>query len=408
MPSLLSRLMCIALLALAVTPVAQARAQGLFAPAIRVNDQVVTGYELSQRIQFLSVLGATGDIEALARRQLIDDRLRAEVVTRAGLQPSPEDLAAGMAEFAARSNMEVEPFIAQLEAAGISAQTFRDFVRAGIGWRNYVQARFGPQANVDQAALDRSLTAGGQGSTIQVLLSEIIIPLLPGQQALVEQTVEQLTQITSVTEFSAAARRFSAAQTRADGGQLPWRDLASLPQPLQPILLALSPGEVTDPLPLQGAVALFQLRDIRESGYRPPEVTAVEYMTLRLPGGGSAETRARARVLAANADRCDDLYGLLPDADEDTLRRITLPPADLPTDIALELGRLDPGESSATLLRDGGDTLLFVMLCGRSFAIGEAGEDRRALAIGLRNQRLEKLAESHLEQLRASARIQEQ
>ena len=84
----------------------------------------------------------------------------------------------------------------------------------------------------------------------------------------------------------------------------------------------------------------------------------------------------------------------------------TLPPAQIPTDIAFELSKLDPGEVSTTLTRQDGNALMVLMLCGRTNAVSE-GADRESLRMGLRNQRITALADSHLAQLRAEARIVE-
>ncbi|HHH89571.1 MAG TPA: hypothetical protein ENK45_03285, partial [Aliiroseovarius sp.] len=43
----------------------QAQAQNLFAPVARVNDGVITAYELSQRVAFLTLLKAPGNVRDL-------------------------------------------------------------------------------------------------------------------------------------------------------------------------------------------------------------------------------------------------------------------------------------------------------------------------------------------------------
>lgn len=391
-------------LTLALGQVGPASAQGLFAPAIIVNDMVITGYELEQRTRMLEVLRAPGNVEETAREQLVDDRLRLQAANEAGIRPTEEEILEGMTEFAGRANLTREEFTQALAAAGVAEETFRDFVRAGLSWRMLVQQRFASRATVDEAEIDRALSGQGGGGNVRVLISEIIMPMPPGQEATVRARADRIAQLTSVSAFSEQARRFSATPTRGSGGRLPWQDLADLPPPLQPLLIGLAPGEVTDPIPLQGAIALFQLRDIEETAYSAPEVTALEYAAYYMPGGRSAETLARARVLKAKVDRCDDLYGVAKGQPEEVLDRGTLPVAEVPTDIAYELSKLDPGEVSTTLTRSGGQTLVFLMLCGRTTAISEDA-DREQITLGLRNRRVESLANGYLAQLRADARI---
>ncbi len=383
---------------------APALAQNLFAPAITVDEAVITNYEIEQRARMLALLNSPGDAQDLAREQLIDDLLRLQAARSAGIDPSEQELLEGMEEFAGRANMTREQFVAALEGSGVAEQTFRDFVLAGLSWRMLVQARFGQQSVISQSEIDRAMAGAGGQSSVRVLLSEIIMPAPPQEAAAVRARAERIAQMTSTADFSAAARQYSATATRDNGGRLPWRTLDELPPQLRSILLALGPGEVTAPIPLQGAVALFQLRDIEEAGYSPPEIASVDYAAYYMAGGRSPETLARARVLEGQLDRCDDLYGIAKGQPAEVLERVQLPPAELPTDIAYELSKLDPGEVSTALTRSNGQTLMLLMLCGRTAAVAE-GTERSTVEMGLRNQRLSALSDSYLAQLRANARI---
>lgn len=387
---------------LALGPVS-AQAQNMFAPAIRINDSVVTAYELEQRQRMLTVLNAPGNTAELAREQLIDDRLRIQAAEAAGIIPTPKEVLDGMTEFAQRTSLTRDEFIQALEANGVAAQTFRDFVRAGLSWRLLVQSRFAGRVNLSEDEIDRALGASG-GSSVRVLLSEIIMPAPPQEAEAVRARAERISQITSEAEFSAQARQFSATATRGAGGRLPWQNLEDLPPVLRPLVLALAPGQVTDPIPIPNAVALFQLRGVEETGFTPPTYSAIEYTAYYIPGGRSETTLAQARVLASKVDRCDDLYGVAKGQPEEVLERQALPPADIPTDIAFELSKLDPGEVSTALTRSNGQTLVFLMLCGRTAEVND-DVDRDQFALGLRNQRLNSLAESYLAQLRSDARI---
>lgn len=388
--------------ALALGPV-PLTAQNLFAPVLRVNDGVVTAYELDQRARMLTVLNASGNVRDTARDQLINDRLRIQAAEDAGIVPSPEEVLDGMTEFAGRANLSRDEFIQVLEANGVAAQTFRDFVRAGLSWRLLVQARFAGRVSISEDEVDRALGASG-GSSVRVLISELIMPAPPAQAEAVRERAERISQITSEAEFSAQARRYSATASRGAGGRLPWQNLDDLPPVLRPLVLALAPGEVTDPIPIPNAIALFQLRDIEETGYTAPTYSAIDYAAYYMQGGRSDTTLAQARVLASSVDRCDDLYGAAQGQPGEVLERQTLPPGDIPTDIAFELSKLDPGEVSTALTRSNGQTLVFLMLCGRTTEMNE-DVDRDSFAMGLRNQRLESLANSYLSQLRADARI---
>ena len=51
-------------------------ADGPFAPRIIIDDNAITNYEVEQRVLFLKAVNTVGDLEAMALRDLIDDRLK--------------------------------------------------------------------------------------------------------------------------------------------------------------------------------------------------------------------------------------------------------------------------------------------------------------------------------------------
>lgn len=377
-------------------------AQGLFSPAYIVNDKVVTNYEIDQRAKLLAMLRAPGDPLELARKQLVEERLKLEAAQALGLSPKQDEIEAGMAEFAGRVNLDTEQFLQAIASGGVSKESFVSFVQAGIAWRSVVQARFARKVQVSERDVDRAIQAAGSGSAVRVLLSEIIIPATPENAAAVQEQASELSQITSLEAFARAARQYSAAPTRGTGGKINWMPISNLPPALRPAILALAPGQVTDPIPLPNAVAVFQLRAIEESGSSDPDFAAIEYATYLIPGAQSGAAQAEAAKIKANIDTCDDLYGVAKGKPAELLERVSKKPAEIPADIALELAKLDRHEVSTALTR--GDALMMVMLCTRTPAIA-AEVVREDVMAQLQNSRLERYANGYLEELKADARI---
>ncbi|MEL6915621.1 MAG: peptidylprolyl isomerase [Pseudomonadota bacterium] len=386
-------------------------AQSQFRTVASVDSDVVTAFEVEQRARFLTFVNAPGASRDLALDQLIDDRLKIAAARRAGIQLTEEGLDRGMADFAGRANLETDAFIARLRAQGIEEGTFREFVRVGLTWREVVRARFGARAEVTDDEIDRAEGAAPSGARIRVLMSEIVLPARPNRPeevATSERNAERLRQITSISRFQAEARELSVSPSRDRGGRVNWLELSELPPGLGPILLTLSPGEVTQPLRTDNAIILFQLRDIEEREGSPVSPAAIDYAALYLPASDpGAASRIEARV-----DTCDDLYGVARDMPREALERSALPVAQIPEDVAIELAKLDPGEVSTALRRAGGETLVFLMLCARVPALptaegqdGGSGVDRNAIRAELRNRRLNGLADGFLAELRAGAVI---
>lgn len=400
-------LLAISVGALALTQTPAALASGPFAPAITVNDEVITGFELDQRARMLAVFNAPGSSRKLAREQLIEERLKLETAKRLGLEATAAGVDAGMEEFAQRASMTTDQFLTALRGAGVEPETYRDFIENGVLWREVVGVRFRPRVNVTEDEVDRAMKALNGGSSVQVLLSEIIMAVPQGETEEVMARAERISEITSTAQFSAEARKYSAAATRDQGGRLNWTPLTQLPAPVRPIVLALAPGQVSDPIPLPDAVALFQMRAIKETGVKAPSFSAIEYATYLIPGGRSDKAMTEAAKIKAHVDTCDDLYGIAKGQPDEVLTRKTQKPGEIPSDIALELAKLDTGEVSTTLTRANGQTLVFLMMCGRSPTLDEQ-VDRETVRQQLQNQRLQSLAEGYIQELKADARIVEQ
>jgi peptidyl-prolyl cis-trans isomerase SurA len=383
-------------LALLGGPVA---AQNPFAPAATVNGDLITNFQVEQRALFLSLLRAPGSDREAAQEALIEETVRNQAARAAGITVTPEELDQGLAEFAGRANLAPDAFVAALEEAGVAAETFRDFVRNGLLWRQLVQQRFGARARPSEEEVERVLARGGAGAGVRVLLSEIALPITPETRAEVEALARRLSrEIDGPAAFARAAATYSRAPTAPDGGRLDWLPLSQLSPQISGQVLGLAPGEVSDPVNLGGFIGLFLLRDLEEDGPAEPEALSIDYAEVPIPGGRSPEALAAAARLRAEVDTCDDLYGVAADR---VLRSVT-PVAELPADLRQELAKLDEGEVS-TLLASGGN-LRFVMLCGRVVEPSEGAFE--AIGQQLLNQRLESYAQGYLDELRADAVIE--
>jgi peptidyl-prolyl cis-trans isomerase SurA len=383
---------------------APALAQGQFAPAIRVNDDVITFFELEQRALFLQLLQVPGDPQKQARTALIEDRLKLQATKAAGIAVAPEDIQAGIEVFAARTNLPAEEFVKAVVSGGVSYETLRDFVSIGLAWRELSTARFLARSRPSEAEIDAALGRAGSGGGIQVLLSEVIIPLTPQSGPQVQALAEQISQLVGVEAFSDAARQYSATATASQGGKMDWLAINALPPGLRPVILALNPGDVSAPIALPDAVALFQMRGMRETGVSAVRYSAIEYASYYIPGGRSAAALATAARVSQSVDTCDDLYGIAKDQPPEVLERVSLKPGEISRDVALELAKLDDGEISTALTRSNGQTLVLLMLCGRT-AVLDSDTSREDVAVALTQQRVSAFSNSYLEQLRADALI---
>ncbi|MBQ2263379.1 MAG: peptidylprolyl isomerase [Loktanella sp.] len=401
----LTLLTALLVLTLTLGQTGTATAQNQFAPAITVNERVITQYELSQRIRLLEAFRTPGNVAQVARDQLIEDRLKQQEIDRVGLTIPQDAIDAALDEFAGRADMSLAQFNQMLAQSGVDAVTLRDFVTIGVSWREYVRARFNREVTVTDADVARALgQQGGARTEIEVLLSEIIIAAPPEMADRAGQAANQISQMRSFADFEAAARQVSALPSRENGGRLDWLPISNYPPQLQDLILGLQTGEVTAPIMIPNGIALFQKRGQREAVRPALPPTSLDYAAYYIPGGRTEAGLRIARDVANNVDTCDDLYGIARNQPREVLDRVEQAPAQIPDDIALELARLDPNEVSTNLTRNNGQTLVFLMLCQRNRGAA-ADADPDVVRNQIRGQRLGTLAAALVEDLRAQAVI---
>lgn len=418
---------CVAAAVMLAPAGASAQEGGPFAPRATVNGQVISNFEFDQRVLFLRALRAPGDPEKEAIRGLIEDRLSRQAAKDAGIALSAEQVSAGMSEFAARANLTAEQFVAALSQEGVAPETFRDFVTSGLLWRELVRARFGGTLSVTEAQVDRAAANTARKTDIKVLVSELVLPA-EGEAvaAALDEARRIRDSISSEGGFASAARQYSASPTAARGGRLDWLPLSNLPPALAQQVLALAPGQVSDPFVVPQAVILFQLNNISETDTIAPAEVFVEWAEY-VPAEGES-----AGSVAAETDTCADLNLLARGRGEGalTLREGTM--AAIPADIGLALAKLDAGE--VTELNRGGRPVI-AMLCARQGLVeppappegeevaeeaateaeadaapalgGLVLQDRNALRSALLNQQGALKADMLMEELRSEAIITE-
>ncbi|WBU60626.1 peptidylprolyl isomerase [Paracoccus albus] len=355
-------LLSVALAATLTGPAAIPVAAQDFSPAIYVNNSVVTRYEIQQRQRFMQVLNAPAATEAEVEKVLIEDRLRVAAADQLGVEVSDQGLEEGLSEFAGRAGLTTGEFIQVLERNGIDPQAYRDFVKAGVAWREVVRRRIVPTVSVSDAEVDQALKRIVETPLItQVLLSELIIPAPPGQEDAAMARAEQIrASVQSEGGFAEAARQYSATPSRARGGRLDWMQVDNMPPSLRQIILALQPGQMTPPLSVEGAVVMFYLRDTQGQLRPGANEQQIDYMTVTFGD------MANAQNAAAKARSCDELYVFANGLPDQQVQRMNASQGAIPDYIGIRLASMDNNEATVVDRGGAGEVL---MLCDRRPAL---------------------------------------
>ena len=373
----------------------KAQADFLLAAKIQVNNSVITQFELDQRAKFLGVLKFADNHSELAQTQLIEERLKQSEAQKLNISASDVEIEDALTRFASRSNLTVKEFNKELKRIEIYPDTFRSYVETEVIWQKLVNKKFGAQSSVSNLQLQRAKSISKFEDTIQVLLTEIIIPFSTDDRSEKENLANLLKQIKSTEEFSNAAQKYSKAPTAAVGGRVKWQNFDRLPGIIKPLILGLSPGQVTEPIMLTKAIALFQLRDIREIKTDKTHLELLDFVKVK-------SDLKYLLFVQDNFHNCSDLEAIIGDQTEVTLTRKKLLSDEIPNTLVPVLDNLDQNESEI-IVEDGQSQL--VIMCERNNQLNSTAQTLEQDKNVLQTNRLKHLARSFLETLKDNARI---
>jgi len=381
-----------------------------------VNDQVITGFDLRQRM--LSVIAMSQvqpteenipAIQQQALQALIEERLQAqEIANYETLVISDEEVDREIAGMAQDAGTTPENYMVFLAEGGIRADAMRAQLRTEIGWRDLVGGRFNSRARVSRTQVEQALRQLNEAAAKpQYLVGEIYLEAnrVGGQQAAMNGAEQLVQQMVQGAPFQAVARQFSAAPSAARGGDAGWVVQGTVQPALQTALDALDVGQLSRPIPVEGGVYIVYMRDKRSGA--ATSLVSLKQAMIELP-----ETASEADVAAASG-RLEGLRSSL--TCDNILQRTTseagLLGSDLgESDVANLAPQFQPIARSAEISSISSPVrtplgLHLLAVCGRRVG-GADVPTYREVEGRLQNQNLAMLARRYIRDLRADALIE--
>lgn len=145
---------------IALAPAAQSPAIAQTSIVAIVNDQPITELDLTQRISLLEIMDDVpqgGIDKKKALQQIIDQTVKMQEARRYNLLPSEADLNDRIKKLAQGMKMTSDELYAKLEAKGISRQTFRDYISAGMGFTRIIQGKYQQNFQATDAEIDAKM-----------------------------------------------------------------------------------------------------------------------------------------------------------------------------------------------------------------------------------------------------------
>lgn len=392
------------------------------AVAAVVNDDIISTYDLAQRMRLLiATSGVQPTQENLPQFQrealisLIDDRLQMQELRRVEKEQKIEivatdaDVDEELAAMAKQNNLTREQFVAQLTAQGIDANTLRSQIRAQTSWQRWIRGRYGSRLRIgeDQIKAQQQRIAAS-ASKPQYQISEVFLDAnrVGGMQTAINGAGQLIAQMQQGAPFAAVARQFSASATAAAGGEVGWITPGEMAPEVDAAIEQMRPGQLSKPIPVRDGVYIIYLRDKRSGA--GATVVNLKQAAISLPQAApDADVEAaRAKLLALRAQikGCDDLEAqaakapgvVAGDLGEAEIK-------DLAPAFRQAAETLQPGQVSEPIRTNAG--LHLVAVCAKH-ASGEEALTHDQIENRLYGQQLSMIARRYMRDLRNSATIE--
>jgi peptidyl-prolyl cis-trans isomerase SurA len=405
-----------AFLALALSGAA---AQSVQRIAAVVNDEVISVYDLENRLALvIATSGLDNSGETYRRmqpqilRSLIDERLQVQEANRLNATVSEREISEAVQRIERANNMQQGQLTRELSRMGIDNNTLSAQIKAALAWQKVINRRLRPALQVGQDEIDEVLERiNASKGTVEYLLAEIFLAVeSPEQEDDTRQSMENiLDQLRRGSAFQAMAQQFSQSASASTGGDIGWVERGQIEDEVLQILDQMQSGRATPPIRTATGFYVYLLRDRRTLAAPAPEDATVSLAQLILPlEPNASEAEASSQIELAETVReavsdCADLKSVagelgIPGGDPTPELRV----GDLNPAVRPLVSSLKANEASKPFRGDPG--VLLIMVCSRVEPKSHL-PSREDISENLTRQRLDLIARRHLRDLRRAAFI---
>ena len=395
--------------ALAPSSVAQT-GQGI---AAVVNDDIVTTYDLRQRVLFmLATTGVERDQETLQRlqsqalRNLIDEQLQMQEARKFELTVRDEEVNEAVVHLISRNGISPEEVAQTLAGVGVSMETLQNQVRADTAWQRIMHGLFGSRIRISDAQINETmdrLTLNAEKPSYRV--AEIYIEATPeigGQEGAMQGAQAMIQQATQGAPFQLLAQQFSSSPSAAKGGDVGWVSAGELRPELDEVLQIMETSSISKPIQVPGGVYVIALVDKRIS--TPDTLYNLQQVRAEIEDGADfevAKTKLEAAIPSLNS--CDTLKDDVEAVDGVSyLDMGELKETAMTEQIVNALNGVEKGQISPPIEGPGAAVSFFV--CDKTVT-GENIPTRNQIEDRLIDQQLAQASKRHLRDLRRDASI---
>ena len=298
------------LLALVMAATASAERKPLDSVIAIVDDEVILQSQLDARVRtVVSRLSAQGTrlpprdvLENRVLEQLVTDTIQLQRAEQMGMRISDNELNDTMQNIAARNNMTLSQFEAQLKQEGLTYREAREQIRREMLISRVQQRSVDNRVRVTPREVENFIaaSAGDTHTGVEYKLAHILVAVddfndIEEVEAAKNKAERLRNDILAGRDFQEVAVAESDASNALEGGVMGWRPENQLPSLVEDVAPELAVGEPSRVLRSGSGFHIVTVLDRRGGDQTMVEQSRVRHILIR-PTETVSDTRAEQRI----------------------------------------------------------------------------------------------------------------
>jgi len=386
------------------------KSQDIQAIAVIVNDEVISRYDVNQRVRLILVtsgIPATEEnikrIEEQAIKALIDEKIQIQEAVKLEVPESPDEINLMLDNIARGNQTTAEGILESITSQGVNSETLLNQIKSELLWNKIVRGRFGSYINISDEEVNIIYDRTIQNiNNSQYDISEIFIGFEDeSEEKEAKELTEKLTeQLKNEIAFEPVAQQFSQAPSSGQGGFIGWVSEGQLDPDIISNIENLEIGSVSDPIKTVNGYYIIKLNGKSEEGGKNPMKNQYDLISVSF----NIEDKIMAKDFSDNFISCKRLDGLLENYNQKEVnvigKRLL---QELPKELHKEL--LEKNAGNALSPRFSEENIDIILICDRKDDIG-IQVNRDIIEDNIYSQKMGMMSRRHLRDLRRDAVIE--
>jgi len=386
------------------------KSQDIQAIAVIVNDEVISRYDVNQRVRLILVTSGIPSteenikrIEEQAIKALIDEKIQIQEAIKLEVPNSPNEISLMLDNIAKNNQTTAEGILESITSQGVNSETLLNQIKSELMWNKIVRGRFGSYINISDEEVDIIYDRTIQNiNNSQYDISEIFIGFEDeNEEREARDLTQRLTeQLKNNIPFEPVAQQFSQASSSGQGGYIGWVSEGQLDPEILSSIKDIEIGAVSEPIKTVNGYFIIKINGKSEEGGKNPMKNQYDLISVSF----NIEDKIIAEEFSNNFVSCKRLDSLLENYNEKEVnvigKRLL---QELPNELHKEL--LEKNAGNALSPRFSEKNIDIILICDRKDDIG-IQVNREVIEDNIYSQKMGMMSRRHLRDLRRDAVIE--